>query len=268
MYSIHCFFPQKEYDIYSLFPHLNSGKYDIFVDVFFSTGNFYFFLNLPNNLLNIPNLSVYAFYQSIKKGNSKKILDYVFFVPAVDIKDKYNHCKKELNQLLLKYEQDTTNDEVELEVAQNYYFLTKGSNKQTVKFKNKEGVSLFNHYVTKVEPDKELKYSYTISHITKNNILYCFDYEDILNKCDGKNVIIFIDIMQQIINYYEKLNFDQQMFYKFFISAKALVLMAIPNNYTFRILFREYIVDITRYMEDDNDEKTTVKSGEISQKDN
>jgi hypothetical protein len=38
----------------------------------------------------------------------------------------------------LKYEQDTTNEEVELQVAQNYYFLTKGSNKQTVKFKNKK----------------------------------------------------------------------------------------------------------------------------------
>jgi hypothetical protein len=123
--------------------------------VSFSAGNFYFFLNLPNNVINIPNLPVYTFHQSIKKGNSQKIQDYVFFVPSVEIKDKYNHCKKELNKFLLKYEEDTTNDEVELEVAQNYYFLTKGNNKQTVKFKNKEVVSLFNQYVTKVKPDKE-----------------------------------------------------------------------------------------------------------------
>jgi hypothetical protein len=200
--------------------------------------------------------------------NSQKIHDYIFFVPGVEIKDKYNHCKKELNEFLLKYGQDTTNDEVELEVVQNYYFITKGSNKQTVKFKNKEVVSLFNHYVTKVEADKQLKDFYTISHITKSNILYCFDYENILTKCDEENVIIFMDIMQQIMNYYEKVNFDQQMFYKFFISAKALVLMVIPNNYTFRMLFREYIADITQYMEDDNDEKDYSKVGEISQKDN
>jgi hypothetical protein len=148
----------------------------------------------------------------------------------------------------LKYEQETRNDEVELEVTQNYYFFIKGSNKHTVKFRNKEVISLFNHYVTKAEPDKELKDFYTISHITKSNILYYFDYEDILNMCDGDNLIIFIDIMQQIMNYYEKVNFDQQMFYKFFISPKGLVLMVIPNNYTFRILFREYITDITGYM--------------------
>jgi hypothetical protein len=62
------------------------------------------------------------------------------------------------------------------------------------------------------------------------------------------------------MNYYEKVNFDQQMFYKFFIAAKALVLMVIPNNYTFRILYREYIIpDITWYMEDDNDEKDYSK---------
>jgi hypothetical protein len=158
---------------------------------------------------------VNTFYKSIQKGNSKKIHDYVFFVPGVEIKDKYNYCKKELNKFLLKYEQDTSNDEVELEVAQNYYFLTKDNNKLTVKFKNKEVVSLFNQYVTKVEPDKELKDFYTISHITKSNILYCFNYEDILNKCDGENVIILIDIMQQIINYYEKVKFDQQILSKF-----------------------------------------------------
>jgi hypothetical protein len=123
-------------------------------------------------VINIPNLPVYAFHLSIQKGNSQKIHDCVFFVPGVEIKDKYNHCKKEVNKFLLKYEQDTTNDEEELEVAQNYYFPTKSSNKQTVKFKNKEVVSLFNHYVTKVEPDKALKDLYTFSYITKSNILY------------------------------------------------------------------------------------------------
>jgi hypothetical protein len=35
--------------------------------------------------------------------------------------------------------------------------------------------------------------------------------------------------------------------------------MVIPNNYTFRILFREYTAEIARYMEDDNDEKDYSK---------
>jgi hypothetical protein len=128
-----------------------------------------------------------------------------------------------------------------------------------VKFKNKKVVSLFNQYVTKVEPDKEMKDFFIISHITKSNILYCFNYDDVLNKCDGENVIIFIDIMQQIMNFYEKITIDQELFFKFFVNAKALVLMVIPNNYSFRTLFKEYIVDLSRYMEDDNDGKDYSK---------
>jgi hypothetical protein len=54
---------------------------------------------------------------------------------------------------------------------------------------------------------------YTISHITKSIILYCFDCENILNKCHRENNIILIDIIQQIMNYYEKVNFNQQMFF-------------------------------------------------------
>jgi hypothetical protein len=61
------------------------------------------------------------------------------------------------------------------------------------------------------------------------------------------------------MNFYEKITIDQELFFKFFVNAKALVLMVIPNNYPFRMLFREYIADITWYMEDDNDEKDYSK---------
>jgi hypothetical protein len=61
------------------------------------------------------------------------------------------------------------------------------------------------------------------------------------------------------MNFYEKITIDQELFYKFFVSAKALVLMFIPNNYSFRTQFREYNPDISRYMEDDNDDKDYSK---------
>jgi hypothetical protein len=58
------------------------------------------------------------------------------------------------------------------------------------------------------------------------------------------------------------------LFFKFFVNAKALVFMVIPNNYSFRMLFKEYIADPSRYMEDDNDVKNySKKSEEITQKD-
>jgi site-specific DNA-adenine methylase len=74
----------------SLFPYLGSGKYHTFVDVFFSTGNFYFFLNLEKNAINIPNLPVYAFYRCIQKGNAEKIYYSISLLQYRDnIKDKF-----------------------------------------------------------------------------------------------------------------------------------------------------------------------------------
>jgi hypothetical protein len=58
------FSTQKENDIIFLFLHVDSGKYDMFDDVLFSSGNF-FFLNFENNIISIPNLPVYVFFHSI-----------------------------------------------------------------------------------------------------------------------------------------------------------------------------------------------------------
>jgi site-specific DNA-adenine methylase len=95
------FSTQKEYDTNSLFPHFGSGKYKTFVDVFFSTGNFYFFLNLEKNVINIPNLQVFAFYKCIQKGYADKLYFSINLLPySDDIKDKFEDCKKELNKVL------------------------------------------------------------------------------------------------------------------------------------------------------------------------
>jgi hypothetical protein len=95
------FSTQKEYDVNSLFPCLGLTKYHTFVDVFFSTGNFYFFLNLEKNAINIPNLPVYTFYKCIQEGNAEKIYYLINLLPYCDdIKDKFEDCKKELNKVL------------------------------------------------------------------------------------------------------------------------------------------------------------------------
>jgi hypothetical protein len=39
-----------------------------------------------------------------------------------------------------------------------------------------------------------------------------------------KIAIILIDIMQQTLNYYDKIFFDEEMIFNFFINTKALVL--------------------------------------------
>jgi hypothetical protein len=56
------------------------------------------------------------------------------------------------------------------------------------------------------------RYKTTISFSTK--------YEEILKASDYEDVNIFIDIMQQTLNYYDKIFFDQEMIFNFFINAK------------------------------------------------
>jgi hypothetical protein len=48
-------------------------------------------------------------------------------------------------------------EEQEMKIATYFYYLSKGANKQTLKFKNKEVISPFNNYVSKIEDNKELK---------------------------------------------------------------------------------------------------------------
>jgi hypothetical protein len=47
------------------------------VDVLFTTGNLFFFLNLSKKLINIPNLPSYCFYKVLKGGEGAKIEIYL-----------------------------------------------------------------------------------------------------------------------------------------------------------------------------------------------
>jgi hypothetical protein len=67
-------------------------------------------------------------------------------------------------------------EELEVKFVRYFYYLSKGANKQTLKFRNKEVISLFNNYVSKIEVDRELKDFYTCLLIKKTQILYSFKY--------------------------------------------------------------------------------------------
>jgi hypothetical protein len=54
---------QKEIDLNSLVHFIDENKYDIFVDVLFTTGNLFYLLDLSKNLINIPKLPSYCFYK-------------------------------------------------------------------------------------------------------------------------------------------------------------------------------------------------------------
>jgi hypothetical protein len=104
------FSSQKEYYINNLFSYLGLGKCNTFVDVFFNTCKFYFFLNLKNSVIYIYNLPVYVFYRYIKKRFTEKVNFSINLLPyREEIKDKFEDYKKELNkvlQLLNSFEYD------------------------------------------------------------------------------------------------------------------------------------------------------------------
>jgi hypothetical protein len=106
--------------------------------VFFSTGNFYFFLCLENNIINIPNLPTLAFYRSIQKGQGSKIYSYIESIPPTNIKENYEAAKDILNELLPQYEVNLDNNKLEFEITRNYYVVGKRRNKQTIKYRNKK----------------------------------------------------------------------------------------------------------------------------------
>jgi hypothetical protein len=163
---------------------------------------------------------------------------------------------RKLNKVLPEYEKNMNDEELEMKVATYFYYLSKGANKQTLKFRNKEIISLFNNYVCKIETDQELKDFYSCSLIKKTQMLYSFDYDQydqIARAYDGENVIIFIDVLQQLMNYYIKTVIDPKTLYDFFVIAKGLILLMVPNNYVYRMMFREYIMNISEYDNDDKD---------------
>jgi hypothetical protein len=68
-----------------------------------------------------------------------------------DIKDKFEDCKKELNKVLPLYEKNMNDEELKMKVTTYFFYLSKGANKQTLKFRNKEVILLFNNYISKIE---------------------------------------------------------------------------------------------------------------------
>jgi hypothetical protein len=211
-------------------------------------------LNLEKSEINMPNLPVYVFYRCIQKEYGEKLYFSINLLPyRDDFKDKFEDCKKELNKVLPEYEKNMNDEELEMKVATYFYYLSKGANKQTLKFRNKEVLSLFNNYVSKIEADQDLKDFYTCSLIKKTQMLYSFDYDQIARGYDGENVINFIDVLQQLMKYYIKVIIDLKIPYDFFVIAKGLVLLMVHNNYVYRMMFREYIGNISEYNDDDKD---------------
>jgi hypothetical protein len=138
---------EKENDINLLFPLIaNNNTYTRFVDIFFTTGNLYFFMNMENNIINIPNLPTYAFYRAIQRGEGININKYIIGNSDISLfpENIYEEFKSKLNNLLKEYEKNINNEKVENQIAAYYYFLTKNVNKQTLKYRNRQAISKYN----------------------------------------------------------------------------------------------------------------------------
>jgi hypothetical protein len=61
-------------------------------------------------------------------------------------------------------------------------------------------------------------------------MLHSFEYDQIVSAYYGDNVIKFIDVLLQLMNYYIKIAIDPKILYDLFIVARALLLLVVPNN--------------------------------------
>jgi hypothetical protein len=88
---------------------------------------------------------------------------------GTDAKGKFDFRKEMLNKSLPLYEKNRINNEFELDVMQYFYILNRGSNKQTIKFRNKDIISLLNYNIIKIQQDEVWKNFYTTSLISKEH---------------------------------------------------------------------------------------------------
>jgi hypothetical protein len=90
---------QKEIDLNSLVPFIDGNQYNTFVDVLFTTGNLFFFLNLSKNLINIPSFSSYCFYKVLKRGEGVKVEQYLNDPVNTFNKSSYENMKENIKLL-------------------------------------------------------------------------------------------------------------------------------------------------------------------------
>jgi hypothetical protein len=243
---------EKENDINSLFPLLSDTIYNTFVDVFFGTGNFYFFMNMENNIINIPNLPTYAFYRALQRNEGKNINRCIVGDDNVNVitEKQYEHYRFILNNLLKEYDKNINNEKLENKIAPLYYFLTKNVNKQTIKYRNEQVISKYNTNNIFMCRDPALENFYLLNLLYHTCILYTEEYYNLINQCNNPETIIFIDLMKKPLDYYKPIGYDEDKFFNLFITTQACMIIVLPNTYFNRELFHDYIKDINDYKND------------------
>jgi hypothetical protein len=244
---------EKENDINMLFPLVaNNNTYTTFVDVFFTTGNFYFFMNMEKNIINIPNLPTYAFYQAIKRKEGKNINKLIIGDGDINSfsEKAYEEIKLSLNILLKEYNKNINNEKLENQIAPSYYFLTKNVNKQTLKYRNQQVISKYNNNNVYVYRDRSIEDFYILNLLSHTDILYTEDYYNLIQQYDDPQTIIFIDLMRKPLDYYKPVGYDEERIFNLFIISQACIILVLPNTYYNRELFHDYIKDILDYKND------------------
>jgi hypothetical protein len=244
---------EKENDINLIFPLINNNNtYNTFIDLFFTTGNLYFFLNMEKNIINIPNLPTYAFYRALQRGEGRTINRY--FIGGGDVnyfpEQIYEEFKINLNNLLKEYEKNINNEKIENQIAAYYYFLTKNVNKQTLKYRNEQVISKYNSNNTYVTKEHSIEDFFVINLLSNTTILNTEEYYNMIIHYDNPQTIIFIDLMKKPLDYYKPIGYDEDKFFALFEKAQSCMILVLPNTYFNRETFHDYIKDINDYKND------------------
>jgi hypothetical protein len=205
-------------------------------------------------MINIPSLPCYAFYKCLQRKLGNKINQFVnlqnIFRPS---KDTFITLRTKLNELITQYENDKDNDKLENEVAEYYYYVSKLSNKQILKYRNKQIISKYNKYSTVVENNPDLEAFYEWNLLLRTNIIHSLDFDFLIEQCNTPETVILIDLMQKPYDFYVKITFNEAKIFELFEKSNAMVIVVFPNSFYNRNLFQNYIRNIEDYKDDKTD---------------
>lgn len=247
---------ERENDINTIFPYIANKKYNGFIDVIFSTGNLYFFLNFPHNIINIPNIPTYCFYRTLQRDEGKYINSFINSVHQPLTEIEFEKIKKELNDLLNEYKKTFNDNKLERQIACRYYFLSKAANKETLKYRRENVISKYNPYVPTIFPDKYLEDFYYQCILAKTNIIYTTnEFNELLKQYNKENHVILVNLVKKIYDYYTRFGIDENGIFNLFKDSFACIIIILPNDFYNRELYKNYIKNYEEYK---NDKKTYV----------
>lgn len=224
-------------------------NFDLYIEPFVGGGSVFFDLNFNNNIIADINSEIINFYNTIKCGCGKEILDLVNKFSILE--EGYYHIR------------NTYKPNTDIEYAARFFYLRKTCFRGFIRY-NKSGkfnVPYGNY--KKVDYLSLLDKNYS-ELLKKTNILN-YSFEDIFKKYNDKDNFMFLDPpYHQVFSDYDKSGFIEKDHFNLsecFKKTKNKCLLIMGKTFFIKELYKDYIIEEydKKYSIDTKEEKSNSK---------